>query len=1084
MKRFYVFFAFILLASFQLINAQAIQVTGKVTSSEDGMPLPGVSILIKGTTRGTVTNLDGDYVIDVPTDAQTLVFSFIGMKVQEVAIEGRTTIDIVLEPDILGLDEVVITAMGIRREAKALGYAVQEISGEEISQAKNMDVSKSLQGKVAGVFVRQSSGMPGATSHVTIRGSTSLTGNNQPLYVIDGMPITTGKAYKELVGEGVNPSNRVLDLNPDDIESITVLKGSTASALYGLRASNGVVVITTKSGRAARQSGKSFLVTFNSNYTFDQITRLPELQSTYAQGNGGLLNLWSSGSWGPRIDTLQPYLSQEDNVLNDYPDYDPAVTTELQEPKVYDNQENFFQTGHTFTNSIDISSSGEFGSFSIGFGRTDQEGIIETTGMERNNAKISGMFKLNDKWQVGGSANFSNTSVDKVPGNSNLANPLFTVYFCPRTYDLTNKPFEDPGNPYIQKHYRFTMDNPYWALKHNHFTEETDRMFGNLNAQYNPWSWLTISYRLGVDQYTTSEKDVISLGANAGRAYPEFAPYWGPDWGIPSGGQIDDIVLKSREINSNFNIKFDKEIVEDLDLTLMLGNESYDFQDNTTWLTGTDITIGGFEHISNTSTINVDDTWHGKSWQRVFGFYGAFTASYKSMIFLSATGRNDYVSNMPRDNRSFFYPSVDVGFIFTELPFLQNNNILPYGKLRASFAQVGQVGGVYATKTVYRPAVHSNGFLTNDFIYPYQGFSAFSLNTVLQSDALRPMNSKTLEFGVDLRFLNNRIGIDYSYYKTTAEDQIFQVPIASSTGFRTEYRNAGELETYGHEAIINLKPVASSNFTWDLTFNFSTYENNVVELAEGVERIPVGWQNFTSIGTFAYANQAYPVIFGSTFQRDENGNMVLDSRETIAGEPNAFYGMPVQGEEDILGTVKPDWLGGVINTFRYKIFSLSLQFDIKQGGVMSSGLNQLLYNYGAAKETEDREEEVVLPGVKGYIDNNGNLIVEGTNDIPIQKNEDYWSTVMWNIAESQVYETSYVRLRELVFNCNLPSRWFDNTFINGISLYLNGRNLMLWTDYPNFDPESSTAEGNGIGGFEYMSLPNTKSYGGGIRLTF
>jgi len=1084
MKKFYSFIALIIFVSFQMLAAQALKINGKVTSSEDGTPLPGVSILIKGTTRGTVTNVNGEYVIDIPPNATTLVFSFIGMKAQEISIEGRITIDVILEPDVLGLEEVVVTAMGIRREAKALGYAVQKVSGEEISLARNQDVSKTLQGKVAGVFVRQSSGMPGATSYVTIRGSSALDGDNQPLYVVDGMPISTGKAYSELVGEGTNPSNRVLDLNPDDIESITVLKGSTASALYGLRAANGVVVISTKSGQGALGTNKNFRVTLNSDYTFDRVTRLPELQSTYAQGNGGVLALWSSGSWGPRIDTLQPYLYQADNIIYDYPNYDPAHADQLQEPKVYNNQEDFFKTGHTFTNSVDISSASGTSNFSVGFGRTDQKGIIETTGMARSTARINGTTAIGKKWKIGGSANFSNTNVDKIPGGSNLANPLFTVYFCPRTYDLTHKPFEDPGNPYIQKHYRFTMDNPYWALKHNSYNEKTNRVFGNLNLSFTPTDWMTVSYRLGVDTYTTTEKNVISLGSTLGRAYPEFVPYWGPDWGVPSGGQIDDITYTNTEINSNFNIKVEKDLTEDLDISLIVGNESYDSRNNTFWLKGTDITIGGFDHISNTSNIGIDDTWYGLNRQRVIGFYGAMTASYKSMIYLSATGRNDFVSNMPRNHRSFFYPSVDMGFIFTELPFLNDNSILPYGKIRASFAQVGQAGGVYATKTVYTPATHSNGFLTNDFIYPYQGYSAFSLNDILQSDALRPMNSKTIEVGADLRFVNNRIGIDYSYYRIRAVDQIFQVPIASSTGFKTEYRNAGELETKGHELMLTVKPIMTSAFSWDLSFNFTTYQNNVIELAEGVERIPVGYQQFSSVGTFAYSGHPYPVVFGSTFLRDENGNMVMDSRETINGEPNQFYGMPLAGDEAIIGTVKPDWIGGLINTFRYKSLSLNVQLDIKEGGVMSSGLNQLLCNYGAAKITEDREEWVVLPGVKGYQDAEGNLVVEGSNDIQMQKNEEYWSTVMWNITEAGLYNTSYIRLREVVLNWDLPGNWFKSSFIEGVSLYLNGRNLLLFTDYPNFDPESSTAEGEGIGGFEYVSLPNTKSLGGGIRFTF
>jgi len=1059
----------IILYSNQPVSAQNIQITGTVTSSEDGLPLPGVAVMIKGTTRGTVTNIDGVYTLDVPPDVNTLSFSFVGMKPQEIAIEGRTVINVVLEPDILGIEEVVVTAMGIKKEAKALGYAVQEVSGDKISRAKQADVSKALQGKVAGITVRQSSGMPGATSQVTIRGSTSISGSNQPLYVVDGIPIASGKAYGELVGEGTNPSNRILDLNPDDIESINVLKGATASALYGLRASNGVVVITTKSGDAAKNAGKNTLVTFNSSYNFDRITRLPELQDKFAQGNAGQLSLYSSGSWGPLIDTLQSYVPQIPNI-------DGSLT----QPAIYNNQEDFFRTGHTWTSSFDVSSSGQMGNYSVGFGRTDQDGIIPSTGMARSTARFNGTFKPGDKWTVGASANFSNVSVDKIPGGSNLSNPLFTVYFAPRTYDLTNLPYEDPGNPYIQRHYRRYMDNPYWAVRHNSYKEETDRMFGNTSFSYNPLKWMTINYRIGIDKFVTTGKEVVSLGSGNGRAYPDL----GPPYDEPSGGQIDDYAFQNRELNSNLTVNFSKRYSDMLDFTLILGNEIYDFRSQMNWMTGTGITIGGFDDIFNTSKQIVNSN-NGIARQRIIGLYYSATMSYKSTLYVTTTGRNDYVSNMPEGKRSFFYPSVDLGFIFTQLPVLQNNKLLPYGKLRLSFAQVGQAGALFVQSNVYNPAQHGNGFLTGNWEFPYEGYSAFSQSSVLISKDLRPMNSKTIETGLDLRFADNRIDIDYSFYNTSASDQIFSVPIASSSGYRTEYRNAGKLRSRGHEIVLSLKPVVKKDFNWNLTTNFSTNNNMVLELAEGVDRIAVGYQNFSEIGTFAYAKNSYPVIFGSSYLRDEKGNMVMDSRQTINGQPNQFYGMPLQGEEKILGKVSPDWQASIINELQYKGLSLSFQFDIKQGGVMSSGLNQLLYNYGSAKGTEDRDVPVVLPGVKGYIDTEtGELVNEGPNDIQMYKNEDYWSTVMWNIAEAFVYKTSYVRLREVVINYDFPKSFLKNTFINALSVYVNSRNPLLFTSYPNFDPEVSTSEGNGTGGFEYVSLPNVKSFGGGIRLTF
>lgn len=1081
MKKVLCFLLFMAFGTLTMIG-QARVITGAVTSAEDGSPLPGVTVSVKGTTIGTITDAGGNYKIDVPVGADVLIFSFVGLLTQEVSVGGQSQMAVEMESDLLEIDEVVVTAMGIRKSKKALGYSVQEIDASQISGAKNMDVSKSLQGKIAGVNVKQSSGMPGATSHITIRGNVSLTGNNQPLYVVDGMPIASDKAFVERVGEGTNPSSRIVDLNPEDIETISVLKGATAAALYGLRAANGVIVITTKSGSDARKAGKRTLVTVNSSFSSDQVSRLPDLQSTYAQGNAGGLNLWSSGSWGPRIDTLQNYQTQEDNLYFDNPYETSNGLAPPQVPAIYDNQEDFFQKGYTFTNSIDISSATDNARYSLGMGRTDQKGTIETTGMVRNNAKFNGFFDLGDKWSASVAANVSNVDIDKIPGGSNLSNPLFTVYFAPRTYDLTNKPYERDENPFQQYHYRFAMDNPYWALANNSYNEVTNRFFGNTAINFQPFDWMRISYRIGLDRFLTTGHEVISLGSGGqGRGYPEFDVE-------PAAGQIDDYNFQRQELNSNASISIIKDF-GDIGLDVIVGNEFYDITTQTHSMTGTNITIGGFDHISNTGAQTV---FHELRRQRVVGFYGSATADYASMIFLTVTGRNDIVSNMPSGNRSYFYPSVSAGFVFTELDFLADQQVLPFGKIRASYSQMGQAGDLYSTQTLYTSKEDNEslgeGFLNNDFTFPYQGYPAFTLQSTLLSRDLRPQNITTIEIGADLRFYENRLGIDYSYYHVNATDQIFNVPLAASSGFRGEYRNAGELESKGHEVILSIVPVRTSGgFEWEILTNFSRNENMVVSLAPGVERVQTGWQNFSSVGAYAYAGHPYPVIFGSSYVRDDQDRIVVDSRETVAGVENPFYGMPLQtGEEKILGKVNPDWDAGVTNTLRYKGFTFMAQLYYSKGGYISSGLNALLRNYGAAKETEDRETLVVMPNTaKGYTDpNTGDLILEGDNDIEILKGEDYYSTVEWGIGESRIFDKTLLRLREVVISYDMPQRWFTSSFISSISVFANGRNLALWTDYPNFDPESSTSEGNGIGAFEYVSLPNTRSFGGGLKITF
>lgn len=1079
MKKVLCFLLFMAFGTLTMFS-QARVVTGVVTGADDGSPLPGVTVSVKGTTIGTITDASGNFQINVPEGADKLKFSFVGLATQELSVGGQSQVNVMMESDLLEIDEVVVTAMGIRKEKKALGYSVQEIDANQISGAKNMDVSKSLQGKIAGVNVKQSSGMPGATSHVTIRGNVSLTGSNQPLYVVDGMPIASEKAFTENVGEGTNPSSRIVDLNPEDIESISVLKGATAAALYGLRAANGVIVVTTKSGSAARKAGKKTLVTVNSSFTSDRISRLPELQSTYGQGNGGELFLYSSGSWGPRIDTLQNYHSQWDNGLglDIYETSDGSAPSQV--PKVYNNQEDFFQKGHTFSNSVDISSATDNGNYSLGIGRTDQKGIIETTGMVRNNAKFNGAFDLGDKWSTTISANVSRVDIDKIPGGSNLSNPLFTVYNAPRTYDLTNKPYESESDPFMQHHYRFAMDNPYWALKHNSYNEITDRFFGNAGISYQPFDWMRINYRIGLDRFLTTGHEVISLGSGGqGRGYPEFG------W-EPAAGQIDDYTYQRQELNSNASLSITKDF-GDIGFDVILGNEFYDITTKTHTMTGTNITIGGFDHISNTGAQTV---FQETTRQRVVGFFGSATVDYASLLFVTVTGRNDIVSNMPSGNRSYFYPSVSTGFVFTEL--MGDQNILPFGKIRASYSQMGQAGALFATRTLYTEKADNEalggGFLDNDFTFPYGGYPAFTLQSTLLSDQLRPQNITTYEIGADLRFYENRVGIDYSYYYVNATDQIFSVPLAASSGFRSEYRNAGELESKGHEIVLSIVPIRTkSGLEWELLTNFSRNQNMVVELAPGVDRVQTGWQNFTSVGAYAYAGHPYPVIYGNGYVRDDQDRIVVDSRETINGVENPFYGMPLQdGDEKILGKVNPDWDASLTSVLRYKGFSFTAQLFYSKGGNISSGLNGLLRNYGAAVETEDRETPVVLPNsAKGYTDQEtGELVLEGDNDIEILKGEDYYSTVEWGIAESKIFDKTLLRLKEVVISYDMPQSWFSNTFISSISVFATGRNLALWTDYPNFDPESSTAEGNGIGAFEYVSLPNTRSFGGGLKITF
>jgi TonB-linked SusC/RagA family outer membrane protein len=1026
-------------------------VTGTVTSSEDKESIPGVNVVVKGTGIGTITDMDGKYTIDVPSDESIMIFSYIGLETTEISVGTRSVLDVVMVSDLLQLSEIVVTAMGLEKEKRSLNYATQNVDSKVINQSQQPNLANSLQGKVAGLSVRQSSGMPGASTLMTIRGSSVLSGNNQPLVVVDGLPLESGSIFTDNITEdrvsSSDASSRSLDINPADIESIEVLKGPAASALYGLRAGNGVILITTKSGKGSK--GKA-VINFNTAYTADVVTRTPDLQSTYGQGNGGMLNLGTSMSWGPKISEIGEYT----NIIG-----------ETEVGQVYDNVTQFFETGGTYNADISVSGSGDMGNYAVSAGYTNQKGFIPTTGMTRFTGKLRGDFIANKDLTIGGTMMYSQVEVDKIASGSNLSNPLFTTYYAPRTYNLWGLPYHTEADPYTQIHYRAAMDNPRWSLANNEFSEINDRLIGSLNLNYKPLDWFSINYRMGVDFFANNQKEIYELGAGetGGRSTP------------PSGGQLTDFNYTNRQINSTINLVFEKTFAKDFNFNFVLGSEFYDINARRIKVRGSNFDIGGFHNISNTqSQINEEEILR----RRVFGYYGSLSISYKELLYLTATGRNDKVSNLARNNRSFFYPSIGGSFVFTELI---ESNVLSFGKIRGAWATVGQAYDEeeYPTQNIYLQGSSAvGGFLTDGIQFPFSGQNAFSQSVVLRSEDLKPLNKVSYELGIDLRFFNDRIGIDYTYFTDNVNDQIFEVPIPASSGFESELRNAGKLKTTGHEVAMQLNPIVTENFRWDIGINYTSYQNEVVELAEGVANIYLG--GFTTPSVRALKGSTYPSIFGIGYLRDDEGRIVV-----LDNPGNTYHGMPLQdGVAKKVGDVQPDFEMGFSNTFIYKGISLTALIDMREGGQMYSGNNRLGRLYGALSITEDRETPVVLDAVKGYLDGDGNLIVTGENDITILRGEQYWNDVLGEIDEAHVHETSYVRFRELSLGYSLPGTVLANTFMDAVSISIIGRNLFLWTDYPNFDPETSTTGAVNGQGIEYVAHPQIASFGGRLNITF
>jgi TonB-linked SusC/RagA family outer membrane protein len=663
MKKMTILLSLFVFCGIFMLQAQTVQITGTVTSAEDGLPLPGVSVVVRGTTIGTITDFDGRYSINVPADAQGLVFSFVGLTTETVAIQGRTVINITLVPDLFALDEIVVTALGITRERRSLGYTVQEVTAEDLTSGGNPNVMTALSGKVAGFEVRQSSGMPGAPAQIFIRGARSFSGNNTPLYVIDGMPVHSDNDYGSNV-TGAAYSNRALDIDPNDIESINVLKGQAAAALYGLRASNGVIIITTKKGKGGALGRPT--VSFSSNTTMDVVARLPEVQQTYAQGFNGVLRHSNSFSWGPKIADLPDHAVYGGNNHGQPGLFFDRYKNEWVAPLAYNNAENFFnQNGYTFNNNINISNNTDFGNYSVGFGSANQTGIIRETGMDRYTAKMAGDFRLAEKWNMGFTGNFADSKISKLPsGNDSW---LFTVYGAPANFDLMGTPSHLDGTfgQYRQISYRggAVGNNPNWVLDNNHYKEAVKRFFGNTYIEFKPIQNANIRYQIGVDSYTADNDTYVEAGTGnllAEAAYPTPSnPVYG--YVAPSGGSISKFGITRRIVNSLLTASFNHEFNDDISASILVGNEI----DHNEWeyysASGRNFTTPGWNNLNNTNVQNSGYTMYDR---RTVGFFGNLSLDYRNMVFFNATGRQDIVSSMPRDNRTFFYPSASLAFVF------------------------------------------------------------------------------------------------------------------------------------------------------------------------------------------------------------------------------------------------------------------------------------------------------------------------------------------------------------------------------------------------------------------------------------
>ena len=1028
-------------------------ISGTVVSAQDGEPIIGAAVKVKGAKQGVVTNLEGQFSINAQAGS-TLVFSYVGMKTKEVAAKNGMKVQ--LQSDDQQLEEVVVTAMGITRSKKSLGYASQDLKDGELSTKGTSSLANAIQGKLTGVDIRQSSGAPGASSQIVIRGSRSFDGNNQPLYVIDGMPVTTTADFDTGASvTGSNISDRTIDINPDDIESINVLKGQAASALYGIRASNGVIVITTKRGKAGQSKPQ---IVLNTNISAQSMSRKFEHQTVYAQGNSvDAYNPTSSMTWGPKIEDLANDATYGGNVANAYTKngadlhkgqyYNPkrvqAGLDGWTTPEIYDNLYDYLQTGCTENTTLSISQAVNNVNYSFSISNSHQDGIIPSTGMNRWGGRGLVDWTINKEWKTGFSANYSSNRITSAPGaNSGIMNVL---YSCPAEYNLKGIPYCSPTDPTKQILFRSTsFNNPYWWSANDEFGQHTNRFFGNAYAEFSPNIGLegfTLKFReqAGIDIWTSD----YSIIAEIGSAYN-------------TKGEVENYGSQHNVFNNTFTVNLDGRFGTDdkWGLNVLLGNEINEENTRVWDYDGVNLNFYGFPVISNATSYTASEYTRK---ERNVGFFGSVAVDWDSQVFLTVTGRNDYVSTMPHGSRSFFYPSVSLGWEFTKLAAFENQDILSYGKLRASYAQVGQAGTYYES-FYYAPSYGGGFYSYTPVSYPLpSGTSAYAPYYVLYDPNLKPQNTTNWEAGLDLAFWNGRIKFSYTYSYQNVKDQIFSVPCDPTSGYQYMMTNAGRMKTNSHEISLNAALVQSKDWDVNLGVNWTKVKNEVVELAEGVESIMLG--GFVEPQIRAQAGCTYPNIYGNAFQRTDDGQLLL------------LEGLPQATANSVdLGNCAPDWTMGLNFSARWKRLSLDTTWSWQKGGKMYHGTNMTMEFFGATKASLPYHE--------------GTMVVDGIDVATGQKNtievskQDYYQAY-YNVTESGIYDTSFFKLRDLTLTYDLPK-------ICGIDISVYGfaRNILIWAKLPNFDPESSQGNGNMSGYFERFSVPATKSIGGGLKITF
>ena len=1059
--------------------AQVTTVRGIVTTEEDGEPVIGASVIVKGTSLGTVTDVNGRFELSgLPPSATRLLISYISLMAKEVAIAPQ--VSVTLKSDTHLLDEVVVTALGISREKKALGYTAQEVKQNALVQGKDNNLLNSLSGKIAGVRITNTQGDVGS-SRIVIRGETSIAGENQPLFIVDGIPVDNSQLNARSSGRDFK--NAIADLNPEDIKTLTVLKGPNAAALYGARAAHGAIVITTKGGDK-RQKGIG--ITLHSSTQVSFVATLPEFQNLFGQGAGGRfsyvdgkgagVNDGVDESWGPRLD-IGLLIPQFDSPLD--ADGNRVATPWVSHPN---NVRDYFRMGISTNSGISVARGDDKYQFRVGYNYEKQVSIVPDAGTNKTNISLNTDYHL-AKWiVVGATANYIVYTAPSLPGSatpsgSNVRSnsPMLQFLWFGRQVD-TNSLKADYTRNWNSSYY----DNPFWSASYNTQSQERHRLIGDLHAEFRLTDGLHVRFRTSTDWYNDRRKSKVKWGsAGAGSPYGSYAE----DAYTVKENNTEVLATYIKQLNKNWGI--------DALLGFNVRNKQYE----NNYQAAPRLAVADLYTLTNSRDplISSNDFYR----LRQYGLYGSIQLDYRRWAFLNITGRNDWSSTLPVDNNSYFYPSVTASVLLSEA-FGWRSKAVNYLKIRGGWSQVGADANPYQLATVFTSETAFNG-------NPLQSSSTIGMNP-----NLKPEKTSSIEAGFEAAFWDNRLYLDFTYYKTDSRNQILKLATTAASGYTSQVRNAGHIRNRGYEIQLGAVPIQTSKgFRWNLDLNYGANSSKVVKLDD--EGLITSYQLYSSgIQILASVGEAYGTLFGTSYVRDANGNVVVDAN-----------GLPkISTTNKTLGKFTPDWTGGISNTFSYRSLSLSFLIDASVGGSIFSNTNKtgkytgVLANTLSGRDaehgglwyyTDAMGNNVRLPESPSYsVSSDGlyyaqvngqstrvyqdGIMVEGVTESG-SKNEEVVSAEkyyhrIYSIAEANVYDASYVKLREVALSYRLPRLWTQKLHLQEASVTLTGRNL--WTIYksvPNIDPESALTTGNAQG-VEAYSLPTTRSFGVNLSVKF